>query len=110
MKEFKDSDVEGDGTPANGKRLSPVKVNKPHAPMKKVHVNTGKIYESDKESARTVAYTSSDGGYFDADADSLSDDEDLLSQKISTPSCCSCFGIFAKTPTMQPRVEPSNGV
>ena len=81
MKDFKDSDVEGDGaatnsgsgSKVNGKLASPLKERSKQS--KKMTVNTGKVYESDKESGSARGTYSSDGGYFDADDDSDSDDD-----------------------------------
>jgi len=66
------------------------------------------MYESDKEDGnnRSVNRTiSSDGGYFNADSDSMSDDADdesgsgadeTVKQKVTT-CCCSCLSFGKKT-------------
>lgn len=92
----------GSGSKMNGKLASPLKERSKQS--KKMTVNTGKVYESDKESGNVRGTYSSDGGYFDADDDSESD-EDQFENAKSTPSCCSCFGVFGssdKTPDATP--------
>ena len=86
MREFKDSDIEGDkATPGTPHKLaSPLKSKVNNAQKsstkKRNQFSSGKKYESDNDkdsSGRKSGTYSSDGGYFDADADSLSDDDNF---------------------------------
>ena len=58
---------------------------------KKLHVYSGKVYESDKDSRRS--WSQDDNVYFDASSDSQSDDDTKTKNGVTT-SCCSCFGVF----------------
>lgn len=102
MTEFKDSDIEGDvagAKPVVQQKLgTPLKAKMQTLSAKKrLHPSSGKVYESDKDSGSTghnssYGAGSSDGGYFDADGDSLSDDDDPFYDAAATPGCCACFG------------------
>ena len=69
-KSFKDSDVESEGSQSRGKIEEETKVTR-----KRPAVNFKKVYDSDKDERSLNRTLSSDGGYFNADSDSLSDDE-----------------------------------
>ena len=101
------SDMEGD--------LSPIDTNHSFQPKSTSHRNlltskqnsaslnrsaiySGKEYESDRDGSKShrTASSASDGGKFDADSDSMSDDDLNASagvKKSLTKCCCSCFGL-----------------
>lgn len=99
MQDFKDSDIEGDsmeGVSIQQKISSPLKRREKTQPAsKKLQVLSTKVYESDKDSGGNISQRvySSDSAYFDADSDSLSDEESKVVGAVPT-NCCSCFGVF----------------